>query len=152
MALSGAEILTHTAECPTREVHIPAWKNAAGDDVVIVRGMTVREFELQQSIGGKGEGKSSARLVARCALDVSGGRLFKDEQIDSIAELPLAQMMTLTNAISVLSGLAEEDDEDKPKTGDGAADEPAKDEAEPGKSPTLSSAEGSSSELHAISG
>lgn len=144
MALSGAEILSHTADCLKREVHVPAWANAAGDDVVIVRGMTVREYELNQL--RVEAGKSSASLIARVAVDASGGRLFKDDQIDAIAELPLAQMMELTNAVTALSGLTDDDGDPRQRAidklieahqdeFDALVDGESKDgEADPGKS------------------
>jgi hypothetical protein len=109
MALSKGSILKHAGSFKAREVHVPAWADESGDDVVLVRGMTVREFELNQ--GSADDGKASARVIARCVIDESGGRVFDstDADVNLIAELPLAQVMLLNQAIAQASGLGDDE-------------------------------------------
>lgn len=119
MALSRSAILRHSGNYTTREVHVPEWLDG-DDDVVLVRGMTIREFEINQASLGKGEGKATAALVARCALDADGIRLFEDKDVDQIANLGLKQVKELSQVIGELSGL--EDDEKKTSDAEAADD------------------------------
>jgi hypothetical protein len=122
MALSKGSILKHAGSFKAREVHVPAWADESGDDVVLVRGMTVREFELNQ--GSADDGKASARVIARCVIDESGGRVFDstDADVNLIAELPLAQVMLLNQAIAQASGLGDDADTSQSAVDKGIAD------------------------------
>lgn len=108
MALNRSDVAKHAGVFKAREVHIPAWRNDAGDDVVLVRGMTLREFEINQSRAD--EGTASASVLVRCIIDESGGRLFTDEDKNVIAELPLAQVRLLNEAVAKESGLDPDED------------------------------------------
>lgn len=111
MALSRDSILKHAGSIDTREVHVPKWADENGDDVVIVRGMTIREFELHQARltrAGDDEnklGKANAQLIARCVVGDDGRRVFSDADVNQIAELGLGDVLRLSSAIQDLSGL-----------------------------------------------
>ena len=103
MALSKDKILKHAGTYKTQTVHVPAWVDEAGDDTVLVRGMTNREFELNMK--GSDDGKATARVIARCVVDESGLKVFSDKDVDQIAELQNADLQPLSEAIAELSGL-----------------------------------------------
>lgn len=105
MALSKQAILKHAGVFKAREVHVPAWADENGDDVVLVRGMTIREFEINQERAGKGE--ATASVIARCLMDDTGGRLFDDSDVSVIAELPLVAIQDISRAITEESGLVD---------------------------------------------
>lgn len=108
MALSRDNILKHAGTLPTKTIHVPAWVDEDGDDTVTVRGMTVREFEVNQARLGEGTGEATAALVARCVVDENGGRIFRDEDVKQIAELGFGEVNRIGQAISELSGLTDE--------------------------------------------
>lgn len=112
MALNADAILKHTGALETKPVHVPAWRDDTGDDTVIVRGMTVREFEVNQATLGSKEGTATAALVARCVVDENGRRVFTDDQVNQIAELGFRQINKIGQAISELSGLNDDDEPD----------------------------------------
>lgn len=108
MALSKQSILKHAGVFKTREVHVPAWADESGDDVVLVRGMTIREYEINATSAP--EGLATATVIARCVLDESGARVFDPKnvsELNQIAELPLAQIRLLDRAITEESGMAD---------------------------------------------
>lgn len=144
MALNADQILKHAGTFITEPVHVPAWRDpATGEDVVLVRGMTVREFEINQAALGKEDGEATAALIARCVVDESGGRVFEDRQIPQIAELGFKQINEIGKTISDLSGLSEKKDRDE-------AGEPGKRQAAgsaPSASTSQESSGGSGSEL-----
>lgn len=111
MALSKSKILRHAGSVKTKEIHVKAWADEDGDDVVLVRGMTLREFEINQA--SSDDGKSSAKLIARCVVDESGLRVFSDADVDLVAELPVAEAAEITNAIFKQSGLIADDNGEK---------------------------------------
>jgi hypothetical protein len=133
MPLSKDSILRHAGVFTTREVHVPSWADESGDDVVLVRGMTLREFEVNQLSAGKEDGQATAALIARCVLDSSGSRLFGDSDVRLIAELGLKESGELSRAISIQSGLL-----DEPKTDDTEADGEPVEGADLGKPQTSS--------------
>ena len=118
MALSKDSILKHAGTINRKEVHIPAWADESGDDVVIVRGMTIREWELHQASLAREandkapKGQANARQIARCVIDEEGRRLFSDNDVNSIAELSLGDVLKLQEAISEASGLGDEAEAD----------------------------------------
>lgn len=103
MALSREKIISHAGSFKSREVHVPAWADENGDDVVLVRGMTLREFEINQ--GRADNGMANASVIARCVLDANGDRVFTDGDVSIIAELPMAEAQALSEAIAEESGL-----------------------------------------------
>lgn len=117
MALSADKILKHAGNFKTREVHVPAWADESGDDVVLVRGITIREWEIHQgrmqrnASDDKPTGDANAALIAAAAVDENGGKLFKADQIGQIKELGSGDVINLSNAIMELSGLTGGDDE-----------------------------------------
>lgn len=117
MALSKQSILKHAGVFTPRVVHVPEWADENGDDVVLVRGMTIREFELNQ--GRAENGEATASVIARCVLDETGGRLFDDSDVRMIAELPLARIGALSKAITEESGLGDNDAEQAVKDAEG---------------------------------
>lgn len=108
MALGKQAILKHAGRYKTREVHMPEWADG-DDDVVLVRSITLREWELHQSQDArKGAGKLSAGLLARVILDDNGGRVFSDDDADQLAELVVGDANELTDAVLEISGLTDE--------------------------------------------
>lgn len=107
MALSKQSIRKHAGMFTPREVHVPAWADESGDDVVLVRGMTIAEYEL--SVANDSEGESTASVIAKCVLAPDGTRLFDDADVQWISQLPLAQIRLLDKAIIEESGLSDGD-------------------------------------------
>lgn len=114
MALSKDSILKHAGSLTTRQVHIPAWVDDTGDDVVIVRGMTIREWEIHQArLAREGDDKSpkgqaNARLIVSCVVDEAGRRVFNDEDLGQISNLGLGDVLKLQEAITEASGLGDD--------------------------------------------
>jgi hypothetical protein len=117
VALSADKILAHAGNFKTREVHVPAWVDESGDDVVLVRGITIREWEIHQgrmqrnASDDKPTGDANAALIAAAAVDANGGKLFNAGHIAQIKELGSGDVIALSNAIMELSGLTGDDDE-----------------------------------------
>jgi hypothetical protein len=109
MALTRDQILKHSGTYTSKEVHVPEW-SIGGDDVVLVRGMTIREFEINQS--RVDDGLSTAALIVRCVLDEAGLRVFSDTDTAMVAELPLSSIKRLSEAIADLSGLNDKGEAD----------------------------------------
>jgi hypothetical protein len=101
--LTADAILDHAGAGPTRRVKVPAWKGS-----LLVRGMTMREFEVWQKAKATDEGTAAASLVQKCAVTGSGSRLFKPDQVGRIAELGVAQLEPVLDAILALSGMTDE--------------------------------------------
>jgi hypothetical protein len=121
MALSKDSILKHAGTINRKEVHIPAWADESGDDVVIVRGLTIREWEIHQARLGREaaaagdkdpKGDANARLIARCVIDENGARVFGDDDINAISNLGLGDVLKLQEAINEASGLGDDAEAD----------------------------------------
>lgn len=110
MALNKEDILKHTGSVKRREVHIPAWANAQGDDVVLVRGLTSAEWDAHSSMlqAAKDGSNASAKLLSRCIINSDGSRIFTAQDVAMIGELPVAEITKLGAAVAELSGLTEE--------------------------------------------
>jgi hypothetical protein len=110
MALSKQKILAHAGVFKTKEVHVPAWADESGDDVVIVRGLTGHEWDSYQSGLSEeqaGNSNASAELIVKCIVDADGGRVFDQSDAGLVGELPIAELTKLGDAILNLSGLTE---------------------------------------------
>lgn len=113
MALSKESILKHAGTLDRREVHVPAWADESGDDVVLVRGMTIREWEIHQarlareSDDKAPKGQANARLLRACVIDETGRPLFSDDDLNPLANLSLGDVLKLQEAITDASGLGE---------------------------------------------
>lgn len=117
MALSAEKILKHAGNPNTREVHIPEWADESGDDTVIVRGLTIREWEIHQGRLAKAaaddkQGYANAQLIARCVVDDQGNRVFTDAHARQIADLGLGAVAKLKDAIDDASGLSDESEDE----------------------------------------
>ena len=112
MALSRDQILKHAGTPDVGEVHVPKWSDG-GDDLVKVRGITLREWELHQARVAREDGKglANAALISRCVVDDNGGRVFRDGDVDQIAELGVGEMTKLVERILELSGLTDASEE-----------------------------------------
>ena len=111
MALTRDKILKHAGVHDRREVHIPAWADEDGDDVVLVRGLTSHEWDSHQSAVGEakpGQSNVSAELLVKCILAPNGMRLFKDSDAGIVGELSVGDVTKLGAAVLELSGLTEE--------------------------------------------
>lgn len=124
MTLSREKILKHAGVFKTRVVHVPGWADESGEDSVLVRGMTVREFEVNQASSGKDEGHATAALIARCVVDENGGRVFEDKDIPQIAELGLAQIGEIAKAITDESGITIPDKDEAVEGDESGAEAP----------------------------
>jgi hypothetical protein len=118
LALSKDSILKHAGTINRKEVHVPAWADETGDDVVLVRGMTIREWELHQAMLAREandklpKGQANARQIARCVIDENGAPLFNDGDVSLISNLSLGDVLKLQEAISEASGLGDEAEAD----------------------------------------
>jgi len=114
LALSRDKILKHAGMLGKAQVHVPKWADETGDDVVVVRGVTIREWEIHQSMQVRASedeskmGFANARLVARCVVDDTGRRVFSDDDVKQIAELGVGEVDKITDEILRVSGLAGE--------------------------------------------
>jgi hypothetical protein len=122
MALSADKILGHAGVFSRVEVHVPAWADETGDDVVLVRGMTIREYEIVQAKAP--EGMSTASVMAKCIVDESGSPIFTTANVAALAELPTAQVLLINKAITDQSGLGADDakNSESPSTTTGESD------------------------------
>lgn len=133
MALKREAILKHAGNVETRVVQVKKWADETGDCDVILRAMTIKEFEIHQArvereaaqSDGEPKGEAAARLLARVIIDETGARVFTDDDVSQISNLGLAEIMKLDRALNELSGLgadAEKQDEiDKAIAGESAA-------------------------------
>lgn len=111
MALTRDKILKHSGMHDTREVHIPAWADETGDDVVLVRGLTAREWDSHQiavaDVKAGHASNASAELIVRCLVNPDGTRLLTDADAAAVGELSVGDITKLGAAILELSGLTE---------------------------------------------
>lgn len=92
--------------------------------VAIVRGMTGTERDSYESglIVQKGKRSSvelrdiRAKLVARCLVDESGERIFRDEDVAEVGKMSAPLLDRLYKVAQRLSGLSEEDLEELGKS------------------------------------
>lgn len=99
-------------------VEVPEWPDEAGaPTVVYVRMMTVRDretFEGALVAAGGGDGKRvvvphfRARLVALCAVDADGQRLFSEDDIEALADKSAQAITRISNAAFELNKLGDE--------------------------------------------
>lgn len=107
MALSRDSILKHAGTTQTKVVHVEEWADESGDSSVILRSMTIKEFQLHQGrlAREKDDGLSTARLLARHIVDEQMRRVFSDEDAKLIGELPLGAVLKLSVALNEVSGI-----------------------------------------------
>ena len=111
MRLSKDAILS-VADLVTEEVEVPEWGGS-----VLVRGLTGRErddFEASMMIQRGGQvvadvRNTRAKLVAKCAVDDDGRRLFTDEDAAALGEKSGAALARVFDVVARLSGLSEDD-------------------------------------------
>ena len=111
MRLSKEAILA-AEDTRTEEVEVPEWGGS-----VLVRGMTGRErddFESSMLIQDGGQAgrdlrNTRAKLVAKCAVDGDGRRLFADDDVAALGEKSAAALVRVFEVAARLSGLDEED-------------------------------------------
>ena len=111
MPLSKDDILGRD-DRRTEEVAVPEWSGS-----VLVRGMTGRErddFESSMLIQAGGQAgrdlrNTRAKLVAKCAVDDDGARLFTDGDVTALGEKSAAALVRVFEVAARLSGLDEED-------------------------------------------
>jgi hypothetical protein len=87
----------------------------------IVRGLTGKERERWESalVTQKGgnlvpnmQGRALARLVMMSVIDGTGKRIFRDAQLDQIADLPSVDLSRIADVCKRLSGIGEADIEE----------------------------------------
>lgn len=92
---------------PTREVPVPEWGDG---EAVRVRGLSANgrlEFGLASQKASNGEvgPNPTALIVALCAIDENGARLFQIQDCDALAELRGDVIDRIALAVMDLSGL-----------------------------------------------
>lgn len=120
MALSRESIVKHSGVQNREEVEVPEWRDENGDCTVIVRGLTQKEWEINQAIlareaaddKAKPKGEAAARLIVRCVIDENGGRVFTDADINLIANLSFGSVQKLQDGITKASGIGAEAEEE----------------------------------------
>lgn len=109
------------------EVPVPEWKTA-GVDLVLVQGMNGGERDALEASMIKGKGKNSqvnledlrAKVVARCAIDEDGNRIFADADIPLLAKKSAAALNRVYEVAQRLSGITQEDVEELTKNSETA--------------------------------
>ena len=112
MARLSKEAILAADDTRTEEVEDPEWGGS-----VLVRGMTGRErdeFESSMLIQAAGQTardlrNTRAKLVAKCAVDDDGARLFTDGDVTALGEKSAAALVRVFEVAARLSGLDEED-------------------------------------------
>ena len=112
MARLSKEAILAADDTRTEEVEVPEWGGS-----VLVRGMTGRErdeFESSMLIQAAGQTardlrNTRAKLVAKCAVDGDGRRLFADDDVAALGEKSAAALVRVFEVAARLSGLDEED-------------------------------------------
>jgi hypothetical protein len=112
MARLSKEAILAADDTRTEEVEVPEWGGS-----VLVRGMTGRErdeFESSMLIQAAGQTardlrNTRAKLVAKCAVDDDGARLFTDGDVTALGEKSAAALVRVFEVAARLSGLDEED-------------------------------------------
>jgi hypothetical protein len=118
--LTREQILAHR-DLPTEEVFSPGLGGS-----LRVRGMTARERDQFESSrvtrkNGKVQIESDntrAKMVAICVVDPEGGRLFSDEDVPALGNLPADVLDPIFEVAARLSGMRPEDLEDARKNSD----------------------------------
>lgn len=99
-----------------QKVEMPDW-----GEPVYIKGMSAAEkddFEAAQvSLNAKGKALHNfrARLVVATACDEQGNRVFSDEDVDALGELPAKDVAKLFDVATKLNGMSKEDVEDLEK-------------------------------------
>lgn len=119
MAILTAQQILQAEDLVTERVHVPQW---GGD--VFIRTMCGRErdaFEAstEQSLGGNID-NVRARLVALCAVDESGKRLFRDSDVLRLGQKSAAALDRLFAVAMRLNGLTPGDMAELTKNSGGA--------------------------------
>ena len=112
MARLSRDAILAAEDTRTQEVEVPEWGGS-----VLVRGMTGRErdeFESSMLIQAAGQTardlrNTRAKLVAKCAVDDDGARLFTDGDVTALGEKSAAALVRVFEVAARLSGLDEED-------------------------------------------
>lgn len=107
--LKRDQILSVTS-LPKREVH-------AYGGVVLIWGLSGTERDEFEAKTIKGKGKNAqvnlenfrARLVAECARDDEGNKLFTPEDVSALGRTSAAELSKLYDAAAELSGISEAD-------------------------------------------
>lgn len=106
------EAILGANDVEVREVEVPEWGG-----IICVRGMTGRERQkYEESLQGK-KGQINTRyalekLVALCAVDKDGNRLFSDDDIAALSKKSAKALMRVAAVATELSGLTKEDMEE----------------------------------------
>lgn len=114
-SLSRADILGRTAPAPVAVV-LPEWDGAT----VFIRSISAGERDDYEGSMRQRAGKdyelntrdARAKLVALCACDEQGQRLFADHDIPALTDLPAAPMDRLFEAAMKVNRLNREDVEE----------------------------------------
>ena len=116
MALLKREAILAAKDLPQATVAVPEW---GGE--VIVRGMTGAERDaIEQSVLNK-QGQLGdvtglrARIVACCAIDERGERLFQKGDVDALAKKSAQALQRVFEVAQKLSGLTPQDVEELEK-------------------------------------
>ena len=119
MTLNREQIL-NSPDLQHEEVFIPEW-----NDSIIIREMTAEERDQFETFYFDDQGKRKsiknmmknirARLVAFCAIDEQGNRLFTEEDIETLGKKSARIIDRLYDVAQRLSGITKKDIEDLSK-------------------------------------
>lgn len=104
------------AQPPTERVRLPE----LGDVTMLMRGMTGVERDVFEASCWEGRGKARAfvtrglraKLVASCAVDDQGHRLFTDADVEALGQVRADMLDRLFGVAQRLSGMSDRDLDD----------------------------------------
>lgn len=116
MSKSLRDQILAISDLPTEEVIVPQW----GGMKVWVRGLTAYERDAFEADNITGRGKNRdvnlrgirARLVALCAVDENGERIFSNDDVEALGGKSSAAVGRLFDVASRLNGISESDVEE----------------------------------------
>jgi hypothetical protein len=112
------DAILHAPPPKVEEVHVPEWKDADGDDVVYVRGMTGAErdlWEMSLTVERGGQmvsdgANATAKALVKCIVTAEGQRVFDDRDANELGAQPAAALMRLWRVARRLSGLGPDEE------------------------------------------
>ena len=113
MSILGREAILGARDLKTETVRVPEW----GGEVIVATMTGAARDAWEQSLIGDGKGKLdmaniSARLLALCAVDGSGNRIFTDKDAEALGKRSAKALKRCVSVIQKLNGITDTDLED----------------------------------------
>lgn len=113
MAILGRDAILSARDLKTEVVHVPEW----GGDVIVSTMTGLARDAWEQSLIGDGKGKFdmaniSARLLAHCAVDDKGNRLFNEKDAEALGKRSAKALKRCVRVIQKLNGITDDDMEE----------------------------------------